>query len=273
MNLGSNEREAVENQHGQRGNPDPGETAFFGYRRVPAAQKEKLVTDHFDSIAGKYDFMNTLLSAGIHHLWKRKAVRMLGLSPGDRVIDVCAGTGDLAILACRDVGPQGKVFLYDRNRAMMEAGRPKLAKRGLLGKVVYIQGDAERIAARGNSFDAAMVGFGIRNLTHIEKGFEEMHRILKPGGKLLCLEFSTPVSPWFRKLYDFYSFRVMPFVGEILTGRRQAYTYLPESIRMFPDPPALSSLLERIGFESVQFQRLTNGIAVIHTGLKKAPGT
>lgn len=263
----------MENQQGQRGNPDPGETAFFGYRRVPAAQKEKLVTDHFDSIADKYDFMNTLLSAGIHHLWKRQAVQMLGLGPGDRVIDVCAGTGDLAILACKHLGAAGKVVLYDRNRAMMEAGRPKAAKRGLLGKVAYVLGDAERIAARDNSFDAAMVGFGIRNLTHIEKGFEEMHRVLKPGGRLLCLEFSTPVSPWFRRLYDFYSFRVMPFVGEILTGRRQAYTYLPESIRMFPDPPALSSLLERIGFESVQFKRLTNGIAVIHTGLKKAPGT
>lgn len=270
MSAESNHEKTVGNPSGQREEPEREETVFFGYKRVTAAQKEKLVTDHFDSIAGKYDFMNTLLSAGIHHLWKRQAVRMLGLGPGDRVIDVCAGTGDLAILACRYLGPKGRVVLYDRNRAMMEAGRPKAAKRGLLGKISYVLGDAERIAARDNSFDAAMVGFGIRNLTHIEKGFEEMHRVLKPGGRLLCLEFSTPVSPWFRRLYDFYSFRVMPFVGEILTGRRQAYTYLPESIRLFPDPPALSSLLERIGFESVHFQRLTNGIAVIHTGLKKA---
>lgn len=263
----------MENRARQNGRPDPGETAFFGFREVPAAEKEKLVTDHFDSIAGKYDFMNTLLSVGIHHVWKRQAVGMLGLCPGERVIDVCAGTGDLAILACGYIGPGGRVVLYDRNRAMMQAGRPKVAKRGLLGRVAYVLGDAERIAARDNSFDAAMVGFGIRNLTRIEKGFEEMHRVLKPGGRLLCLEFSTPVSPCFRKLYDFYSFRIMPFLGEILTGRRQAYTYLPESIRMFPDPPSLSSLLERIGFESVLFRRLTNGIAVVHTGSKKASGT
>lgn len=265
--------ENAENRSAHKGNPNQGETAFFGFRRVPAAQKEKLVTDHFDSIAGKYDFMNTLLSAGIHHLWKRQAVRMLGLGPCDRVIDVCAGTGDLAILASRHMGPGGKVVLYDRNRAMMEAGRPKAAKKGLLERFAYVLGDAERIAVRDNSFDAAMVGFGIRNLTHIEKGFEEMYRVLKPGGKLLCLEFSTPVSPWFRRLYDFYSFRIMPFLGEILAGRRQAYTYLPESIRMFPDAPALCSLLERIGFECVRFQRLTNGIAVVHTGVKKAAVT
>ena len=238
--------------------------ACFGYRKVPVEEKVQWVLRHFDSVAAKYDQMNTLLSFGIHLLWKRLAVRMIGLREGDRVIDVCGGTADLALLAAKLIGPAGRVIVYDINWAMMEAGRLKTGQSPLSDRIQWVLGDAERIGFPDNCFDAAMVGFGIRNLTHMKKGFEEMHRVLKPGGKLMCLEFSKPTAPWFCRLYDFYSFHIMPVVGQILAGSRQAYTYLPESIRTFPLPGELSAMLERIRFTGVTHRPLTNGIAVIH---------
>ena len=247
------------------------EIANFGYQKVPAQEKVKLVQKHFDSIARKYDFMNTLLSFGLHYQWKRTAVKMMGLKQGSKVLDVCGGTSDLAILAARYVGSEGKVIVYDFNRAMMEAGKGKVHKALLAARIRYVQGDAEQISFPEGSFDAAMVGFGIRNLTHMEKGFAEMYRVLKPGGTLMCLEFSRPANPLFRFLYDSYSFYIMPFVGQLLTGSRTAYTYLPESIRLFPSPDELSAMLLKIGFSQVTDQRLTNGIAVIHNGVKKRP--
>ncbi len=251
-------------------NHEPGgsEAAYFGYRRVSAAEKGKLVHQHFDTVAGKYDLMNTLLSFGLHHLWKWTAVRLMGLKPGDRIIDVCGGTADLALLAARAVGETGRVVVYDINRAMMAAGLPKVVNSSLAPRIRFLQGDAERISAPDGCFDAAMVGFGIRNLTHPETGFKEMHRVLKTGGRLMCLEFSQPVAPWFRRLYDFYSFHLMPAMGKILVGSRQAYTYLPESIRRFSRPEELSRVLESLGFTRVRYRRLTNGIAVIHLGIK-----
>jgi demethylmenaquinone methyltransferase/2-methoxy-6-polyprenyl-1,4-benzoquinol methylase len=249
------------------GAPDR-QTAYFGYRQVRAADKEKLVRRHFDTVARKYDLMNTLLSFGLHHLWKRAAVRLMGLRPGDRVLDVCGGTADLALRAARAVGETGRVIVYDINRAMMAAGRPKVAGSPLAPLIGYIQGDAERLACPDASFDAAMVGFGIRNLTRPQVGFEEMFRVLKPGGIMMCLEFSKPKTAWFRRLYDFYSFYVMPAVGRIMVGSWDAYTYLPESIRMFSQPEELAAVLTAIGFTGVRFRRLTNGIAVIHLGVK-----
>jgi len=251
----------------QEPNREP-EVAYFGYQRVSAAEKGQLVHRHFDTVARKYDLMNTLLSFGLHHLWKWTAVRRLGLKPGDRVIDVCGGTADLALLAARAVGPQGRVMVYDINRAMMEAGLPKVVYSTLAPRIRFVQGDAERLACPDAVFDAALVGFGIRNLTHPEVGFKEMHRVLKPGGKLMCLEFSQPVTPWFRRLYDFYSFKIMPAVGKFMVGSWQAYTYLPESIRIFSRPEELSGVLEGLGFTRVSYRRLTNGIAVIHLGVK-----
>jgi len=242
--------------------------AFFGFERIQAREKTQRVLKHFNSVAAVYDFMNTLLSFGIHLLWKRIAIRKMGLREGDRVIDVCGGTADLALLAAKLIGPAGRVIVYDINWAMMEAGRLKTEPSPLSDRIQYVLGDAERLGFPDNCFDAAMVGFGIRNLTHMEKGFEEMYRVLKPGGKLMCLEFSKPTATWFCRLYDFYSFHIMPVVGQILAGSRQAYTYLPESIRTFPLPDELSAMLERIGFTGVTHRPLTNGIAVIHLGAK-----
>ncbi|MBI5583158.1 MAG: bifunctional demethylmenaquinone methyltransferase/2-methoxy-6-polyprenyl-1,4-benzoquinol methylase UbiE [Deltaproteobacteria bacterium] len=248
--------------------PTAGETANFGFQKIPAAEKAAWVRDHFDSIARKYDLLNTLLSFGIHYLWKRKAIRLLGLQAGDRVLDVCGGTGDLSVLAVKKVGPSGLVALYDINRKMLATGKSKSTNRAFRKKIAYVQGDAENIAFGPGTFDAALVGFGIRNLTHPEKGFREMYRVLKPGGRFLCLEFSQPTAPLFRRLYDFYSFRLMPLVGLLFVGSRRPFTYLPESIRTFYSPLELSARLREIGFSPVTCRKLTNGIAVIHLGLK-----
>ena len=242
--------------------------AYFGYERISTAAKTDRVIQHFNSVARRYDFMNTLLSFGIHYAWKRSAVRMLKLASGDRILDVCGGTGDLAILAARAVGPTGRVVIYDINRAMIQAGMHKVINSDIEDRLGYVQGNAESISFPDSYFDTTMVGFGIRNVTFMKKGFEEMYRVLKPGGKLMCLEFSKPTWPIFRWMYDFYSFHIMPFLGELIVGNRKAYTHLPESIRMFPLPHELADLLKKIGFSQVTYRSLTNGIAVIHLAIK-----
>jgi len=243
-------------------------TAFFGFQRVPRERKTDQVLQHFNSVAQHYDFMNTLLSFGIHYLWKRCAIRMLNLAPNDDVLDVCGGTGDLAILAARHIGPDGRVIVYDINRAMIQAGLHKVAHKDIEDRIRYVQGNAESISFPDRHFEAAMVGFGIRNVTNMIKGFEEMYRVLKPGGKMMCLEFSKPTFLPFRRLYDFYSFHIMPLLGELIAGSRKAYTHLPESIRMFPMPDELTALLKEIGFSHIIYKKLTNGIAVIHLAIK-----
>jgi demethylmenaquinone methyltransferase/2-methoxy-6-polyprenyl-1,4-benzoquinol methylase len=240
----------------------------FGSRRVSPADKRRLVQDHFDTVAPRYDLTNTLLSFGLQHVWKRTAVAMLQLKEGDRVVDVCGGTADLALLAARVVSPAGRTVVYDFNRAMMALGQAKVRQAGLAQGIAFVQGDAENLALAEGSFDAAMVGFGIRNLSDMEQGLREMHRVLKPGGRLMILEFSQPTSPWFRALYDFYSFTVMPLMGQIMVGSWQAYTYLPESIRLFPTPGELSETLRGLGFAGISYRPLSNGIAVAHLGKK-----
>jgi demethylmenaquinone methyltransferase/2-methoxy-6-polyprenyl-1,4-benzoquinol methylase len=241
---------------------------YFGYERVARDHKRDRVIQHFNSVARHYDFMNSLLSFGIHHLWKRCAVRMMNLAPGDRILDVCGGTADLAMLAAKDIGTAGGVIVYDINRAMIQAGLHKVALKDIAHSIGYVQGNAETISFPDMQFDATMVGFGIRNVTNMRKGFEEMFRVLKPGGKMMCLEFSKPTFAPFRWLYDIYSFYIMPFLGELIAGSRKAYTHLPESIRMFPLPDELSDMLTKIGFSQVSYRNLTNGIAVIHLAVK-----
>ncbi len=250
------------------GTPDRAPVTFFGYQRIHEDEKGKRVISHFNTVARRYDLMNTILSFGIHYLWKRTAVKMLKLKPGDRVIDLCGGTGDLAMAAGRSIGPTGEMVLYDINREMMIAGRDRVLSSPFGKQTFYVQGDAEMIAFPDSSFDAAMVGFGIRNLTHVEKGFKEMYRVLKTGGKMMCLEFSKPSAPIFRWLYDLYSFYIMPFLGGLVVGSKEAYRHLPESIRVFPLPEELTRLLENIGFHGVTHRKLTNGIAVVHLGEK-----
>ena len=243
-------------------------TAFFGYQKVPEDEKSQWVLRHFNSVAKKYDLMNTLLSFGIHHLWKRNAVKMMALNPGDRVLDVCGGTGDLAILAAEIVGRSGQVIIYDINRAMIEAGMKKIKHSPLEDHIRFVQGDAEQISFPDGYFDAAMVGFGIRNVTRMDQGFKEMCRVLKPGGKMMCLEFSKPTSPLFRWMYDIYSFHVMPALGEVVAGSSRAYLHLIESIRTFALPDELTAVLKQVGFSKVTERKLTNGIAMIHLAVK-----
>ena len=258
--------ESRKEQLDQSSNGD--QRAFFGFQRVPVEEKAERVLNHFNTIAKHYDFMNTLLSFGIHHIWKRLAVRMMELAPGNQVLDVCGGTGDLSILAAKNIGPDGRVIIYDINRAMMLAGLHKVAKKEIEPRIRYVQGNAESISFPDGDFDAAMVGFGIRNVTNMKKGFSEMHRVLKPGGKMMCLEFSKPTFTPFRWIYDFYSFYIMPFLGEMIAGSRTAYTHLPETIRMWPMPDELTEILKGIGFSEVSHRKLTNGIAVIHLAVK-----
>jgi demethylmenaquinone methyltransferase/2-methoxy-6-polyprenyl-1,4-benzoquinol methylase len=245
-----------------------GGSAFFGYERITRKDKNRRVRQHFESIARQYDFMNTLLSFGIHYAWKRAAVRMLDLLPGQVVLDVCGGTGDLALMSAAKVGNHGRVIIYDINRAMLEAGRTKAASSPMAARISMVQGNAEEISFPRGHFDAVIVSFGIRNVTDMKQGFREMHRVLKPGGKLMCLEFSKPTNPVFCWLYDVYSFHIMPFLGELIAGSRKAYTHLPETIRMFPLPDELSAILHRIGFARIAYRRLTNGIAVAHLAVK-----
>lgn len=242
--------------------------ARFGTEEMDESQKTDRVRRHFNAVARKYDLMNTVLSLGIHYLWKHAGIRMLDLKPGERVLDVCGGTGDLSILADRKVGPRGQVVLCDINREMMVAGRNKPTNRRRRRRIGFVQGDAERLPFPDTSFDAVMVGYAIRNITHMVRAFREMHRVLRPGGRFLCLEFSKPVWPWFRALYDFYSFQIMPTLGQAFVGDRTAYTCLPETIRQFLLPHELSAVLEGVGFSAVRYRLLTNGISVAHLGCK-----
>lgn len=243
--------------------------ARFGSEELSEQEKADRVRRHFDSVAHKYDMMNTVLSLGIHYLWKKAAITRLGLKSGERVLDVCGGTGDLSVMAGKAMGRSGNIVLYDINRDMINAGRMKRTNADIRRDIHYVQGDAEWISFPDDTFDVVMIGFAVRNITHMKQAFSEMCRVLKPGGRFLCLEFSKPVWPWFRCLYDVYSFHIMPLLGDLMMGERKAYTCLPETIRLFLMPDELRDVLTSVGFSEVIYERMTNGIAVAHTGTKR----
>lgn len=241
----------------------------FGYRRVSPEDKRRLVSEQFDSIAGKYDFVDAVLSAGRDGRWRRKGVSLLALEAGETVLDLCGGTGDLALLAAGKTGPDGRVIICDFNRAMMEAGRVKIDRSLAGGRVLFLQGDAESLALADECVEAVTLGFGLRNFVRPAAGLKEIHRVLKPGGRLLILEFSLPRGRFPRFLYHIYSFRVMPLVARLICGTGGPHRYLAESIRVFPPPAEVASMIEEAGFVGAAFRRLTGGIAIIYTAKKR----
>lgn len=234
----------------------------FTDQAVAGGDAAARIRGYFSVIAPRYDFMNTLLSAGLHHVWKRAAVRAAGIRDDDVVLDVCGGTGDLAALAARRLGPRGRAVVYDYSLPMLAAG---LRKRRNTGRAA-VCGDAARIAVSDNSCDVVLIGFGLRNIVDRPAALQEMRRVLRPGGCMVCLEFSQPAGRLVRCAYDWYSYALMPWLGRALTGSSQAYTYLADSIRAFPDPAELAALFRAAGFQDVGFRLIAGGIAAIHTG-------
>ena len=237
----------------------------FGYHSIGEAEKARRVAGVFSSVAAKYDLMNDLMSAGLHRLWKAFAVTLACVREGERVLDIAAGSGDLALEFARRAGASGEVWLTDVNREMLERGRDRLLDRGR--PIPAVQCDAERLPFPSDYFDCVSVAFGLRNMTHKDAALAEMRRVLRPGGRLLVLEFSRVWRP-LAKAYDWYSFNVLPWLGKAVAGDEAAYRYLAESIRMHPDQVTLKGMLERAGLENVEYFNLSAGIAALHRGYK-----
>ncbi|WP_303906814.1 bifunctional demethylmenaquinone methyltransferase/2-methoxy-6-polyprenyl-1,4-benzoquinol methylase UbiE [Thiohalomonas denitrificans] len=244
------------------------DTTHFGYQQVPKGEKAERVADVFHSVAAKYDLMNDLMSVGVHRLWKRYTIEMSGVRHGQRVLDLAGGTGDLAGKFSELVGPEGEVVLADINASMLEVGRQRLVDRGLVGNIEFAQVNAEELPFPDNHFDCITIAFGLRNVTDKDKALASMLRVLKPGGRLLVLEFSKPRAPGLGPIYDAYSFSVLPRLGAMITGDRESYRYLAESIRMHPDQESLKAMMEAVGFERVDYYNLTGGIVALHRGFK-----
>ena len=240
----------------------------FGFRDVPVAEKEKLVSRVFTSVASKYDLMNDLMSFGVHRIWKRWFASTSGVRAGDRVLDLAGGTGDIAALLLPRVGERGGVVLGDINAAMLRTGRDRLLDRGLVRNLEYAQLNAESLPFANNSFDAVTIAFGLRNVTDKEAALREMQRVLKPGGRVLVLEFSAVKSEWLKPLYEFHSFQVLPRLGAFIAGDADSYRYLAESIRKHPDQATLKAMMEGAGFAQVDVRNLSGGIVAIHRGYK-----
>ena len=240
-------------------------TTHFGFQQVAESEKASKVRSVFSSVAGSYDVMNDLMSFGLHRLWKAFTVQLAGVRKGDKVLDVAGGTADLSLAFARKVGPTGQVWLTDINHAMLSVGRDRVVDKGFLLPVA--QCDAEKLPFPDNHFDVVTVAFGLRNMTHKDLALAEMRRVLRPGGRLLVLEFSQiwkPLAP----VYDLYSFKVIPRIGEIITKDADSYRYLAESIRVHPDQKTLKGMMESAGLEKVEYFNLTLGVVALHRGFK-----
>lgn len=243
-------------------------TTHFGYREVPESDKHRFVGDVFRSVASKYDLMNDLMSLGVHRVWKAFAVGQCGVRTGQRVLDLAGGTGDLAARLVTRVGDSGEVVIADINDAMLDVGRARLADRGLVANIRFVRADAEALPFPENYFDCIIIGFGLRNVTRQQRALDSMFRVLRPGGRAIVLEFSRPVLPGLGKLYDAYSFSLLPWLGRVVAKDEASYRYLAESIRKHPDQETLKGMMQQSGFERVEYHNLSGGIVALHKGYK-----
>lgn len=243
-------------------------TTHFGFSQVPVNEKADRVREVFDSVAGKYDVMNDLMSMGIHRIWKQYTIDLAAPRAGEQALDLAAGTGDLSIAMSRLVKDQGRVVMSDINMEMLNQGKQRLRNKGIVGNVEFMQIDAQEIPFEDNTFDIVTIAFGLRNVTDKDKALREINRVLRPGGRLLVLEFSKPTVPGLAPIYDQYSFKLLPLMGRIVANDEDSYRYLAESIRMHPDQETLKGMLEAADFGRVQYYNLTGGIVALHRGYK-----
>ncbi|AOS96229.1 Ubiquinone/menaquinone biosynthesis C-methyltransferase UbiE [Microbulbifer aggregans] len=243
-------------------------TTHFGYQEVPVEEKAGRVAEVFHSVAARYDVMNDLMSGGVHRLWKRFTIELSGARPGQTILDIAGGTGDLTARFSRIVGPEGQVVLADINESMLRVGRDRLMDRGIAGNVEPVQADAQYLPFPDNTFDCITIAFGLRNVTDKDLALRSMLRVLKPGGRLLVLEFSRPQSKLLEKVYDQYSFRLLPFMGKLVADDADSYRYLAESIRMHPDQETLKQMMADAGFVDCEYHNMTGGIVALHRGIK-----
>jgi demethylmenaquinone methyltransferase / 2-methoxy-6-polyprenyl-1,4-benzoquinol methylase len=244
------------------------DTTHFGYQEVDRDAKANMVADVFHSVASRYDLMNDLMSGGIHRIWKRFTIELSGVRRGHAVLDIAGGTGDLAARFAELVGPEGQVVLADINDSMLKVGRDKLLDHGLLDNLEFVQADAQCLPFPDDSFDCITIAFGLRNVTDKDAALRSMLRVLKPGGRLLVLEFSKPGNPLLSKVYDAYSFRLLPLMGRLVANDADSYQYLAESIRMHPDQDTLKEMMEDAGFSRCEYHNMTGGVVALHKGLK-----
>ncbi len=244
------------------------ETTHFGYQEVDKESKADMVAGVFHSVAARYDLMNDLMSGGIHRLWKRFTIELSGVRRGNAVLDLAGGTGDLAARFADIVGDTGQVVLADINDSMLQVGRDKLIDSGHAADITFVQADAQDLPFPDDSFDCISIAFGLRNVTDKDRALRSMLRVLKPGGRLLVLEFSKPDNELLSKAYDAYSFRVLPLMGRLVTRDSDSYQYLAESIRMHPDQETLLGMMEDAGFTRCEFHNMTGGIVAVHRGIK-----
>lgn len=244
------------------------ETTHFGYQNVAKEEKAARVADVFHSVAAKYDIMNDLMSGGVHRIWKQFTIEVSRARRGQRILDIAGGTGDLAAKFSKIVGSTGQVILADINNSMLNVGRDKLTDKGIVGNIDYVQANAECLPFPDNYFDCITIAFGLRNVTDKDKALRSMYRVLKPGGQLLVLEFSKPGNPLLAKVYDQYSFKILPKMGELIANDSESYQYLAESIRMHPDQETLKSMMLDAGFDACEYHNLTGGVVALHKGQK-----